>query len=60
LVFDTKESLNKTVPLIENVTMRFDVKSAMRITIEKLYRLVRTVDLHLMEALGKLVINSLT
>jgi hypothetical protein len=40
--------------------MRFDVKSAMRITIEKLYRLVRTVDLHLMEALGKLVINSLT
>jgi hypothetical protein len=40
--------------------MRFDVKSAMKNTVEKLYRVIRTADLHLMEALGKLVTNSLS
>lgn len=59
LIFETKEELNKSVPIIENVAMRFDVKSAMKSTIEKLYRVARTADLHFMDALGRLVINNL-
>lgn len=39
---------------------RFDVKSALKNTIERLYRIVRVSDLMLMEALGGLVNNSIT
>jgi len=39
--------------------MRFDVKSAMKSSVEKLYRVVRTVDLQFMEALGKLLVSNL-
>jgi hypothetical protein len=59
LIFETKDELNKSVPVIENVAMRFDVKSAMKSSIEKLYRVVRTTDLQVMEAIGKLLINNL-
>lgn len=59
LIFETKDELNKSVPVIENVAMRFDIKSAIKASIEKLYRVIRTVDLHFMEGLGRLLVNNI-
>jgi Ni2+-binding GTPase involved in maturation of urease and hydrogenase len=60
-VFETKEELNKSIPFVDGMTQqRFDVKSALKNTLEKLYRVVRAVDLMFMESLGNLINNSLT
>lgn len=60
-MFETKEELNKSIPFVDGMTQqRFDVKSALKNTLEKLYRVVRAVDLMFMESLGNLINNSLT